>query len=260
MSWKSVTYLAVSVVFVGSAAMAQPSLEIVDGGLNGSGNRVFDVIASPAVDDRSLAMEVGFSVSGANILSATSGSSWEDDGVDPVGNPGNNPFSGSVSDGVSVQANQTDVFAALGSAKLVSTGTYGNGDPMYPVALSIEIDGQIGVVTASGDYGGLGRIAEAGVNHDTYGGSGGIHGDYNKDNQVDIIDFGLFGADYGNVAAASDFNKSGGPIDIIDFGIFGSNYGLTGAGGGSGSAVPEPTSVALIGIALAGLAIRRLRS
>ena len=85
--------------------------------------------------------------------------------------------------------------------------------------LTIEIDGGIGLVTVSGSYGGNGRIAEAGVNHDTYSGSFGINGDYNKDNKVDIIDFGTFGADYGTAAAQSDFNGSGGAVDIIDFGF-----------------------------------------
>lgn len=247
MSWKSLAYVAMSVVFTGSAAMAQPSLSISDGGLNGS-NRLFVVQATPATDGNSLAMEVGFTVTGASIVSATQTSDWEDDGIAPVGNPGNNPFTSSVTNGIVVESNNTDVFAALGSGQL--SAPYGS-------TLTIEVDGGIALVSVSGSYGGNGRIAEAGVNYDIYSGSYGINGDYNMDNKVDIIDFGTFGADYGNVAARSDFNGSGGAVDIIDFGIFGSNYGLDAAGAGSDAAVPEPTSVALIGIALAVLALRR---
>jgi hypothetical protein len=241
-----------SVVFVGSAAIAQPTLDVVDRGLNGSGNRVFDVNATPATANgtRSLAMELGFTVTGASIVSAMHGDSWTDDGIMPHGNPGNNSNTSTVTNGIQVEANNTDVFAALGSALLSGGET----------ALTIEIDGPIGVITVGGGYGAgsaNGRIAEAGVNHDTYSGSHGINGDYNLDLKVDIVDFGSFGADYGSVAARSDFNNSGGLVDIVDFGTFGGNYGLGLGGAGSGSAVPEPASIALIGIALAGLATRR---
>merc|ERR1711964_952394 len=122
------------------------------------------------------------------------------DGIGQVGNPGNNPFTGGVTDGIVIESNNTDVFAALGSAKL-----QGDED-----TLTIEVSGEIALVSVSGHYGGNGRIAEAGVNHDTYSGTFGINGDYNKDNKV----------------------------DIVDFGIFGDNYGLSAAGAGSGSAVP----------------------
>lgn len=239
MSLKNILSVAVVAALTAGTAMAQPTIDVADGGLNGSGNREFIVSVAPGTDGNSLAVELGFETEfGSNILSATSNADWEDDGVAPVGNPGNNPFSGTVTDGIVVDG--TTVFAALGSTNLVTGST---------AVLTIELDSAIDVLQLGQTAASI--IAEDGANNSFGPTEFGVFGDFDTDGDVDIVDFGTFGA---------GFNADPPEFDIVDFGDFGLNFGLD-ATPGSGSAVPEPTTMVLGLLSMIGLAAtRRSRS
>lgn len=92
-------------------------------------------------------------------------------------------------------------------------------------------------------------------------GSAGIPGDFDGDGDVDIVDFGTFGQNFGLTGQPTDPPVDGdfdgdGDVDIVDFGTFGQNFGT---GTGSGSAVPEPTSMGLALIILASFIGSRRR-
>lgn len=89
----------------------------------------------------------------------------------------------------------------------------------------------------------------------------GLQGDFDNDGDVDIVDFGTFGQNFGMTGLPLDPPTDGdfepdGDVDIVDFGTFAQNFGM---GTGSGSAIPEPGSLLLLlaGIGFVGLHSRR---
>lgn len=85
----------------------------------------------------------------------------------------------------------------------------------------------------------------------------GIFGDFEPDGDVDITDFGLFADAFGSMTGDPNYDvradsEPDGDVDITDFGIFADYFGT----GVPTTAIPEPTSLAILAIA-AGLCTAR---
>jgi len=230
------TLLAAGVVALSAAAaQADPLLQVTYEGVNGSGNNTWLIAVAPDsaffVDTTSgfgssLAVELAFAVDGSTILSTVENDiDWDFD------NPGNNPFTGTVTDGMWINNPTNDrAFGAFGSR------VFTTGDPVALFSmetLGSELTTVRYGVAASGHPRNGSVIAQAGQNFPAGGGTAGLAA------QSLLAMF------------ASEGGAGGGGIEVHEF----INYS------GSVNSIPEPATalMAICGI-LAGCVAHRWRA
>ncbi|MEM9657974.1 MAG: PEP-CTERM sorting domain-containing protein [Planctomycetota bacterium] len=242
--WRFAGLLAV-LLARSSPTRAEPAFSVRNGGANG-GNQRWVVEVSPdanlfsETDDGqggSLAVELTFEIVGTALVSASANATdW------PNENPGSNPFTSDVTEGVQVDLINNPVFASLGSALLTSE-----------TALEVLTIETAGTVTGTLDWGGqtvLGGtsdaytasiIAQSGTNFGPYVGSLTLGSDADLNGLVDGNDFLLLQRN-----------------DLVQLPAWEADFA---AADSAAVGVPEPASSGLIvaSLVLLALATRRRR-
>jgi hypothetical protein len=259
--------------------------------LDANGNWVFNVQISntnPVPTGSSpLAAELGFKETTAKLVSAANLSTGAGDDFDTI-NPGKAiwgwelPGTGTNGNPEGIQTNcaagctvnvagddPNAVFSALGSIDFATVGPHDY--------IKIVIQGPstgagrslVSTLQTAGAYTGNGRIAELSgaatvANYDTFTGTQtktANAADANLDGNVDGLDLSIMATNFGAISGMhwyeTDYNTDG-AVDGLDLSVLATNFGFigsppgAGASLGSGGAVPEPASIALIGLALLG--------
>jgi hypothetical protein len=329
MSWKSLVSAGLLCVLA-SPAFAVPQLEIVSGGLNSSGNWVWNVRIAPTAAGTPMDAELAFKATAGGALTNIANAApaiWDTNvaGNAPAGfawvvNHGSPPRPEGIEancTGCTVTNTATlggdaetvvvgtlnEIFAALGSKDLVAGDlstpagtTIAASTPFMTITQVGPIDGaSTSTIALSGAYDGAnasGHISEitSGTNSSNYKNFTGSASRYVVPGDTDLSDGVLgsapavtgadlvtlathLGAGAGKTWANGDFDRSGTVTgaDLVSLathlgqstaGHVGTLTVLTrsgvldtpgaGSGLGAGSAVPEPASIALMGLAILG--------
>jgi len=293
MSLKSLLTAGFAVCILTSAALAAPTIKVTPNAtVNANGNRVWTIQVIPDATGANLpsalAVELPFThvagsatqpvgiiddathVNDTNTQAASAvNDSWYYNQVSaantaplwnitdtPVDinnftqNNGANPFTASTTDGLYVDG--ANLFAALGST-IMNAGTTSVN------TLQIVTNKGAGILRM-----GAAKIGQAGVQTSIATKDYYVPADWNGDGVVGSADFNLLLGSYGQVAAPAwdgfDPVAANRVVGSADFNFLLQNYGAGQAfGSGSGSAVPEPTSIVLLGLGLVSALISRRR-
>jgi hypothetical protein len=276
MSWKLLVSAGLWIVLA-SPAFAAPTLTVADGGLVG-GNMQWLISVTPDVatfvPNSSLAVELDFTFHGTITSFLLDNTFWN---KTPVNNVGNNPFTGTVT-GTQVDnapANDT-LFIAAGSDLYATATSHLLGTLVTPGLGGLLEWGDHQVLSGANAYT-LGRIAQNDVN--TNGITGYIlitdgdgfciqPGDFNCNGAVENADLTLLLNSWTKAVPPIPDGWIGTPqptgpaIDNDELTALLTHWGQHTPG--AGSAVPEPTSMALalalVGLAGCGFVVRHRRA
>lgn len=119
MSVKSLACIALLCALIAQSSQAAPTLSVFPLGLNGSNNREWAVDVTPdsALLPGSMAVELAFAVDSTELLGVDVNTViWD------TANPGNNPFTGTVTNGLWLDLIGDRTFGAFGSIVLTTPG------------------------------------------------------------------------------------------------------------------------------------------
>lgn len=162
------------------------------------------------------------------------------------------------------------------AADTVAGGDFGSQAP-GSASVSLALDGVAGLQDAMSDV--TFRLAFSGAFEDNGNGnsatvtnlqvlgkaegatSGGVEGDYNNDGIVNLADYTVWRDNLGAAdESALNGNGDGGGVTVADYQYWKDRFGNSGSAAIASSAVPEPGSIALLVLGMAGFALSSRRS
>lgn len=262
MSWKSIVITGLLCV-VASPVWAQALPEVSVVRTPGAGTTSWAVSVTPRVTDfvpnSSVAVELDFDFTGTiNSFTLANNNFWNVTGT----NPGNNPFTGTITETMLDQAPANDTLFVAAGSELFATAT--------PMLLgTIVTQGTTGTLTLGGrttqGYT-TGRIAQAGINYNNITGqwpsSIVLPGDFDGNGSVGGGDFDLLLANWGVAVPPAPTGWTGAQptapsIGGDEFDALLGSWGQSGGAGAVAAAVPEPATIVLV--SMVGMALAAVR-